>query len=83
LCGALGLGRDSACDWLFGDGPLWAPFRCRLSHHRLPPHLKDGIEGIVEDRMGGIPFDVVYLDEIPAHKLGRFTREAVDAGRLR
>jgi len=48
-----------------------------------PRHLKYGIEGIVEDCLAGLPFDVVYLDEIPAHKLDRFTREAVDARHLR
>jgi predicted nucleotidyltransferase len=48
-----------------------------------PRHLKYGIEGIVEDCLEGLPFDVIYLDEIPAHKLARFTREAVDARDLR
>jgi len=47
-----------------------------------PRHLKYGIEGVVEDCLAGLPFDVVYLDEVPAHKLSRFTREAVDAGHL-
>lgn len=48
-----------------------------------PRHLKYGVEGIVEDCLGGLPFDVIYLEEIPAHKLARLTREAVDAGDLR
>lgn len=48
-----------------------------------PRHLKYGIEGIVEDCLGGFSFDVVYLDEVPDHKLARFTREAVDARDLR
>lgn len=47
-----------------------------------PAHLKYAIEGSVEDRMEEIPFDVIYLDEIPARKLERFTRNAVDASRL-
>lgn len=47
-----------------------------------PAHLKYAIEGSVEDRMEEIPFDVIYLDEIPAGKLHRFTRDAVDASRL-
>jgi predicted nucleotidyltransferase len=48
-----------------------------------PRRLKYGIEGLVEDCLGGLPFDVVYLDEVPAHKLDRLTREAVDARDLR
>jgi hypothetical protein len=48
-----------------------------------PPSLKYRIEGVVEDCLGGIPFDVIYLDEIPARKLARATREAVDARDLR
>jgi predicted nucleotidyltransferase len=48
-----------------------------------PRHLKYGIEGAVEDCLVGLPFDVVYLDEVPTWKRDRFTREAVDAGDLR
>ena len=48
-----------------------------------PRRLKYGIEGVVEDCLAGLRFDVVYLDEIPAYKLARFTREAVDARDLR
>jgi predicted nucleotidyltransferase len=47
-----------------------------------PAHLKYAIEGSVEDRMADIPFDVIYLDEIPTSKLERFTRGAVDASCL-
>jgi predicted nucleotidyltransferase len=32
---------------------------------RCPPGLRYAIEGVVEDEMGGLPFDVVYLDEVP------------------
>jgi len=38
---------------------------------------------MVEDALGGLPFDVVYLDEIPAWKVARFTEGAVDASDLR
>jgi len=48
-----------------------------------PHHLKYAIEGMVEDALGGLPFDVVYLDEIPAWKVARFTEGAVDASDLR
>ena len=43
-----------------------------------PRDLKYAIEGIVEDCLGGIPFDVVYLDEIPAWKVASFTGGAKD-----
>lgn len=48
-----------------------------------PRSLKYSIEGTIEDRLAGFPFDVVYLDEIPEHKLDRFMKEAVDARDLR
>ncbi len=48
-----------------------------------PRHLKYAIEGIVEDHLGGIPFDLVYLDEVPQWKLARFTEGAVHASQLR
>ena len=48
-----------------------------------PRHLKYGIEGIVEDCLEGLPFDVLYLEEVPARKRARLAREAVDAGNLR
>lgn len=44
-----------------------------------PRHLKYAIEGIVEDCLGGIPFDAVYLDEIRPHRVERFTRHAVES----
>lgn len=47
-----------------------------------PRRLKYAIEGVVEDGLGGLPFDVVYLDEVPAWKADLFTREAVRAGDL-
>lgn len=71
VIGSLATGRfrvDSDVDFLVAD---------------CPRHLKYGIEGIVEDCLRGLPFDVVYLDEVPAHKLDRFTREAIDARHLR
>jgi predicted nucleotidyltransferase len=48
-----------------------------------PRHRKYTIEGVVEDILDGIPFDVVYLDEIPDWKVPRFTKGAVDARDLR
>ncbi|MGE0256122.1 MAG: nucleotidyltransferase domain-containing protein [Alphaproteobacteria bacterium] len=48
-----------------------------------PRLLKYAIEGTVEDCLGGMPFDVVYLDEVPAARRDRLLREAVDAGHLR
>ena len=48
-----------------------------------PRHLKYAIEGIVEDSLDGVRFDVVYLDEIPDWKVPHFTRGAVDVRHLR
>lgn len=50
---------------------------------KCPRELKYAIEGVVEDLLGVIPFDVVYLEEVPAWKLPSFTVEAVDARHLR
>jgi predicted nucleotidyltransferase len=48
-----------------------------------PKSLKYRIEGIVEDGLPGFKFDVVYLDEIPPHRLHRFTEGQIDASDLR
>jgi predicted nucleotidyltransferase len=48
-----------------------------------PRHLKYAIEGSVEDALHGMPFDVVYLDELPSWKAVRFTEGAIDASELR
>ncbi|MDB5401545.1 MAG: uncharacterized protein QOD93_3130 [Acetobacteraceae bacterium] len=48
-----------------------------------PRHLKYTVEGIVEDSLCGVPFDVVYLDEIPEWKVPHFIEGAVDARHLR
>jgi predicted nucleotidyltransferase len=50
---------------------------------QCPRHLKYAIEGTIEEALRGLPFDVVYLDDIPEHKLDRFLKGAVDAGQLR
>lgn len=39
---------------------------------RCPRHLKYAIEGIVEDCLEGLHFDVIYLDEIPDAKRAWF-----------
>lgn len=48
-----------------------------------PRHLKYAIEGVVEDALAGMPFDVVYADELPQWKLVRFKEGSVHASRLR
>lgn len=48
-----------------------------------PRHLKYAIEGLIEDCLRGLSFDVIYMDEIPRHKLDRFVEGAVDARHLR
>lgn len=48
-----------------------------------PRHLKYAIEGIVEDALAGMPFNVIYLDELPCWRLARFTEGAIHASELR
>ena len=48
-----------------------------------PRDKKYAVEGMVEDILDGMSFDVVYLDEIPTWKVSRFTKGAVDARDLR
>lgn len=43
-----------------------------------PRPLKYAIEGLVEDLMGELPFDVIYLDELSSPKATRFLAKAVD-----
>ncbi len=47
-----------------------------------PRSLKYAIEGIVEDMLGGMPFDVIYLDELPVWRAAGFMRDAIDASQL-
>ncbi|GJE58354.1 hypothetical protein MPOCJGCO_0433 [Methylobacterium trifolii] len=49
---------------------------------RCPRHLKYAIEGVVEDCLGGIPFDVIYLDEVLGWRAPSFMEKAVDARHL-
>jgi predicted nucleotidyltransferase len=48
-----------------------------------PRKYKYAIEAKVEDILGDLPFDLVYLEEIPADRVEQFTTGAVDAGTLR
>jgi predicted nucleotidyltransferase len=48
-----------------------------------PRKYKYAIEAKVEDILGDLPFDVAYLDEIPADRVERFVSGAVDADALR
>jgi predicted nucleotidyltransferase len=48
-----------------------------------PREYKYAIEAKVEDIMGDLPFDVVYLEEIPKDRMERFISGAVDAYALR
>ena len=43
---------------------------------QCPRDMKYALEGIVEDALGNIPFDVIYLDEISPRKLRSFTEKA-------
>lgn len=42
-----------------------------------PRHMKYALEGIVEDALGGLPFDVIYIDDVAPRKLRSFTEKAV------
>lgn len=41
-----------------------------------PREMKYALEGMVEDAVGNIPFDVIYLDEVAPRKLLSFTEKA-------
>ncbi len=47
-----------------------------------PRKYKYAIEAEVEDILGDLPFDLIYLEEIPADRVERFTSGAVDAHAL-
>ncbi len=47
-----------------------------------PRTPKYAIEGVVEDCLGGMAFDLVYLDELPGWKAARFMAGAIDASSL-
>ena len=48
-----------------------------------PRKYKYAIEAQVEDILGDLHFDVIYLDEIPENRARGFTSGAVDANALR
>ena len=41
------------------------------------------LESVVEDVVGGLPFDVIYLDEVPEHRREALLAEARRASDLR
>jgi predicted nucleotidyltransferase len=47
-----------------------------------PPDRRYAIEGRVEDLMGGLPFDVCYLDELRPDRAAAALAEAIDASDL-
>jgi len=49
---------------------------------QCPRDMKYAVEGIVEDALGTIPFDVIYLDEIEPRKLRSFADKARRAEEL-
>lgn len=50
---------------------------------RCPDELRYRIEGLVEDALGGLPFDVVYLDEVAPARRAVLEREGLRASDLR
>lgn len=49
---------------------------------QCPREMKYVLEGIVEDALGSIPFDVIYLEEVAPRKLRSFTEKARRAEEL-
>jgi predicted nucleotidyltransferase len=50
---------------------------------RCPDELRYRIEGIVEDELEGLPFDVVYLDEVVPARRAALERESLHASDIR
>jgi predicted nucleotidyltransferase len=50
---------------------------------RCPENLRYGIEGLVEDCLEGLPFDVVYLDEVAPERRAALESESLRASDLR
>lgn len=48
-----------------------------------PSELRYAIEGMVEEEAGGLPFDVINLDEVTQARRGRLLSEARRASDLR
>jgi predicted nucleotidyltransferase len=50
---------------------------------RCPDELRYGIEGLVEETLEGLPFDVVYLDEVAPERRAAIQSRSLDASDLR
>jgi predicted nucleotidyltransferase len=50
---------------------------------RCPAELRHGIEELVEETLEGLPFDVVYLDELAPARRAVLERESLRASDLR
>jgi predicted nucleotidyltransferase len=50
---------------------------------RCPDELRYRIEGLVEDALEGLPFDVVYLDEVAPTRRAALERESLRASDIR
>jgi predicted nucleotidyltransferase len=50
---------------------------------RCPDELRYRIEGLVEDSLEGMPFDVVYLDEVAPDSRAAILSPSLDASDLR
>jgi predicted nucleotidyltransferase len=77
------IGVDAKIFGSLSSGKFNAQSDIDLLVTECPRHLKYKIEGLVEDGLPGFRFDVVYLDEIPAHRRHRFLETVTDAGDLR
>lgn len=50
---------------------------------RCPEELRYRVEGLVEDCLEGLPFDVVYLDEVAPERRAALESESLRASDLR
>jgi len=64
-----------------GDHRLHSDVDILILH--CPDKLRYRIEGLVEDALGGLPFDVVYLDEVAPARRAVLEREGLRASDLR
>ncbi len=78
----VGLGVDALITGSLARGKFSSASDIDFLVTRCPPGLKYAIEAKIEDILGEIGFDVIYLDELPADKLSRFTDGAIPAAAL-
>jgi Nucleotidyltransferase domain len=76
------MGADVLVIGSLATGQFGADSDIDLLVTKLPRDLKYAIEGIVKDCLGDLPFDVIYLDEVPADRVEKMLAAAVPAPTL-